>query len=482
MRDCVCATVALAFVLAACGGRPGPGNFEKFTANENGVRLLERYIQDTSNPDEARVEAVVTLVQGGWALRLRKALDGCPDREDLAARTADALIRRLPDLAGTPEVLAATRDGAFIALSLVPGAERGPLQKRLADWVFAGLGPESSADEVKKAVESRVLVAQIADLGPHGADGATWMIRHGFAVAKLSQYLLSLKDPAVEARMLAAFKALHATPDIVIPYEHVEAIGKIRSADAVEYLLDLAQDDRQEPDMRSLAFNQAAEALDRPEGLRGAREPILARLRKMVARNDPDDRWAAARYLVSLQGRAALDEVLAALKDDGVYPRALEDPRKTLVDFCKGVILRERPPHTGEPEEDERTRPVEDALHTVKRLLASNNRVHQALGVVCVKATEDAAHADMLKPLQKSRVSLEPVIGEKVTLGTLAQNAVDGLALMAEVQAAEASGVLSAEDAKRKRFFALVNLLDTGDALRKAVEERFAEASRARKP
>lgn len=482
MRDHLGVTVTLAFVLAACGGRPGPGNFEKFTANENGVRVLERYIQDTSNPDDARVEAAVTLVQGGWALHLRKVLDGCPDREDLAAQTAEALIRRLPDLAGTPDVLAATRDGTFIALSLAPAAERGPLQKRLADWVFAGLGPESSADEVKKAVESRALVAQIADLGPHGADGATWMIRHGFAVEKLSQYLLSLKDAEVEAKMLAAFKALHATPDIAIPSHHVEAIGTIRSTDAVEYLLDLAQDDGQEPDIRSLAFNQAAEALDRPEGLRGARDPILARLRKMIARNDPDDRWAAARYLVNLEGIAALDEVLAALQDDGVYPRALEDPRKTLVDFCKGVILRDRPLGAGGPGEGGRVRPIEDVLRTVKRLLASSNRVHQALGVVCVKATEDPTYADLLKPLQKSRVSLEPVIGEKVTLGTLAQNAADGLALMAEVQAAQASGALSAEDAKRKRFFALVDLLDTGDALRKAVEERFAEASRARKP
>ncbi len=481
MTDYLWTTVSLLFVLAACGGGPGPGNFEKFTANENGLRLLERYIQDTSNSDENRVEAIVTLVQAGWALNLRKVLDRCPNREDLAAKTADALIRRLPDLVGQPEVLAATRDGAFIALSLLPATERAPFQKRLADWVFAGLGPESSADDIKKAVESRALITQIADLGLSGADGAIWMVRHGFAVERLSQYLLSLKDAEVEAKLLAAFKALHATPDIAIPYYHVEAIGKIRSMEAVEYLLDLAQDDRQEPDVRSLAFNQAAEALDHPENLTGPREPILARLGQMLARKDPDDRWAAARYLVHLEGFAALDGVLAALKDDGIYPRAIEDPRKTLVDFCKGVILRHGS-SPASPGEEGRREPSEDALRVVRRLLASPNRVHQALGVVCVKATEDPSYADLLKPLQKSRVSLEPVIGEKATLGTLAQNAADGLALMAEIHAAQASRALSAEDAKRKRFFALVNLLDTGDALRKAVEDRFAEASRARKP
>lgn len=468
MRYRLIAALMFLGILAACGGRPGPGNFEKFTVNENGVRLLERYIQDPSNPDEARVEAAVALVQNGWVLNLRKVLDGCPDREDLARKVAEDLTSRLPGLEGQSEVLAATRDGAFIAMSLIPEPQRRPLQQRLAAWVFGGIGPDSSAEDVKKAVESRALVSQIMDLGPHGADGATWMIRHGFAVEKLSQYLLSLKDPEVEAKMLQAFKVLHATPNIAIPYYHVEAIGRIRSTEAIEYLLDLAQDDRQEPDIRSLAFNQAAEALDHPENLRGARESILARLQRMLSRHDPDDRWAAARYLVSLQGTAALDQVLGALKDDGVYPRAIEDPRKTLVDFCKGVILRDRP--------------MNEVLGTIGRLLQSQNRVHLALGIVCVKATEDVAHAAILQPFLKSKVSLEPVLGEKVTLGTLAQNASDGLALMAEVRAAEASGSLSAEDAKRKRFFALVNLLDTGDVLRKAVEERFAEASRAKKP
>lgn len=457
----------VAGILGACGGRPGPGNFEKFTMNENGARSLERYIQDISNPAEARLEAIVALVQGGWALNLRKVLDGCPDRQDIAERAADALSRQLPDLTGRPEVLAATRDGSFIALSFVPPSRRGPIQKRLADWIFAGLGPESSADDVRRAVESRALVAQIIDLGPYGADGATWMVRHGFEVERLSQYLLSLKDPEVEAKMLQAFKDLHATPDIAIPYYHVEAIGRVRTTNAVEYLLDLAQDDRQDPDIRSLAFNQAAEVLDRPENLGGVREPILARLRRILSRNDPDDRWAAARYLLRLQGIGVFDEVMLALKDDGIYPRAVEDPRKTLVDFCKGVILGERA--------------RDEALGLIKRLLASPNRVHQALGVVCVKATEVQAHAHLVRHLLSSKVSLEPVIGEKVTLGTLARNATDGLALMAEVQSAEASGALGAEDAKRRRFYTLVNLLDTGDALRKAVDERVAEASRARK-
>ncbi len=462
MRKRLFAILSVATLLVACGGKPGPGNFEKFTANENGLRLLERYVQDTSNPDEARVEACVTLVQAGWAFQLRKIVDGCPDREDLAKKVADALIGRLPGLSGSPEVLAATRDGAFIALAIIPETERGPFQKRLAEWVFAGLGPQSSAEEVRKTVESRALVAQIADLGPHGADGAILMVRHGFAVEKLSQYLLSLKDRQVEAKLLSAFKALHSIPDIAIPYGHIEAIGKIRSLDAVEYLLDLAQDDRQDPDIRATAFNQAAEAMDHPENLTGSRDSILARLRRMLARNDPDDRWAAARYLVRLQGPFALHEALAALKDDGIYPRAIEDPRKTLVDFCKGVILGDRP--------------VDEAFSAIRGLLTSRNRVHQALGVVCVKAAADPSRADLLKPLLRSRVSLEPVLGEKVTLGTLAQNAVDGLALMAEVQAAQASGALSADEAKRKAFFVLVNLLDTGDALRKAVEERFAES------
>jgi len=457
--------VALVLVGVACV-RPGPGNFQKYTANENGVRQLERYIQDPSNGLEARVEAVIALAEGGWTMSLRKVLDGCPDREDVSAKTLDALISKLTALPEKSEGLAALRDATFIALSLVPASERAAFQKRLAEWAFAGLGPESPAEEVKRTVESRILVAQIADLGRFGAEGATWLIRHGFAVDKLSQYLLSLEDPEVEQKLLQALKTLHATPDIAIPFYHVEIIGRIRSTEAVEYLLDLAQDDRQEADLRTLAFNQAAEILDHPDRLRGVRDAILSRLRRMLSRKDPDDRWAAARYILTLEGGAAFEEVLAALADDGIYPRAVEDPRKTLVDFCTGVVLKMHP-------EDARER-------LFRRLLGSKNRVHQALGVVCIKATEEPRFAELLKPVLRATVSLEPVFGEKTTLAQLAQNAADGLALIAEYRAAEASGALKPDLAKRKVFFALVNLADTGDALRKAVEDRAAEAPRAK--
>lgn len=455
-------------VCFACKTSPGPGNFEKFTGNEKGVKALERYIQDKSNPLEARLEAISALVQAGWVMDLRRILDGCPDLDVLLPKLADELVSRLPGLEGKPDLLAATRDAAFIVLGLLPAEQKRPFQKRLAEWVFSGLGPDHPAEAVKRAVESKVLVAQICELGPDGAEGATWLIRHGFAVERLAQCVLELKEPGINAKLLEAFKKLHSTPDILIPPTHIEAIGQIKSLDAVEYLLDIAQNDSQDGDVRAMAFNMAAESLEHPEKLGGAKDAIVARLRNMLTRADPDDRWAAARYLVYLQGPEALDEALQALKDDGIYPRAIEDPRKTLVDFCKGVILKNRP--------------QEEALADVKRLLASRNKVHLALGIVCVKAMENAANIRLLEPLLQSKVSLEPVFGEKMTVSSLAQNAVDGLKLMAEYSAAEASGKLSQADAKRKRFIALVNLWDTGEALRKYVEENFGESPRGKKP
>lgn len=441
----------LLVMLAACA-KPGPGNFEKYTANEVGVKELEKYIQDPSNPMEGRVEAVVAMVRAGWTMRLRQVLTGCEDQRALTPKVASALIGLLPKLQG--EELAPVRDGAFIALGLLPQEERGPFQRSLAEWIFGGLSPDASAEEVKKAVEPKVLVAQICDLGPYGVDGACLLIRHGFAVEKLAQYILSLDDPKAEAKMLSALKAFHKTPNLLIPFSHIEIIGRIRSVEAVEYLLDLALDDSQDPDVRSAAFNAAAEAMDKPERLEGAKDKLLERLYKLLARKDPDDRWAAARYILALEGPKAFSKVMEALKDDGIYPRAIEDPKKTLVDFCKGVVLRRQ-----------------DPFADIEALLKSKNRVHLALGIVCLKASEDASKVALLRPLFSSRTSLEPVLGDKVTVSDLAQNAADGLALM-ESLSKNPSG-LTEEQVKRKRFYILVDLLHKGEELRKAVEERF---------
>lgn len=452
-----------AVALVACG-RPGPGNFEKYTANENGIRQLRDYVQDDSNPMADRVGAFMALIEAGWALQTRTFLDGCKDREELAVRLTDNLVNRLPGLVGDRKKLAPVRDAAFIGLNRIPEAERVGYRERLAAWAFEGLKPESSAEEVKNVVEPRILVNQIADLGLKGVDGAVLMIRHGFHVDKLANYVVGLKDPESSLKLLESMKVLHAIPDIVVKFTHVDAIGKIRSPEAVNHLLDLASDEDQDPDIRAAAFNSATDLLEDTGDLKGDRAGVVQRLRRLLARRNADDRWSAARYLILLEGFAVMGEVMDALKDDDVYPRAFEDPMKTMVDFCRQVVFKRGG--------------TVAAWDVVKGLIKSRNRVHQTLGIICVKASGEPDRASLLKKLTRSRKALDGVLGEQTTVGRLAKNAGEGLAMTAEMDAALKAGKLTAKDAKRKRFLVLVNLLDTGDEYRQAVQGRFERESR----
>ncbi|MBL6974200.1 MAG: hypothetical protein ISR64_00575 [Deltaproteobacteria bacterium] len=452
-----------AAALVACG-RPGPGNFEKYTANENGIRQLHDYVQDGSNSMEERVGAFMALIEAGWALQTRTFLDGCKDRDELAVRLTDNLVGRLPALVGDRKKLAPVRDAAFIGLNRIPSDQRGGFQKRLAAWAFDGLKPDSTPEKVKDVVEPRILVNQISDLGMEGVDGAVLMIRHGFHVDKLANYVVGLKDPESSLKLLEAMKVLHAIPDVVVQFTHVVVIGKIRSPDAVNHLLDLASNEDQDPDVRAAAFNAATDLLEDSGDLKGDRAGVVLRLRRLLARKNADDRWSASRYLVQLEGFDVMGEVMDALKDDDVYPRAFEDPMKTMVDFCRQVVFKKGG--------------TVAAWDVVNRLLKSSNRVHQTLGIICVKSSGEPSRSKLLKRLTRSRKALAGVLGEETTVGRLARNGQEGLAMMGEVDAARKAGKLTAKDAKRKLFIILVDLLDTGEDYRQAVQGRFERESK----
>jgi HEAT repeat protein len=439
----------------ACA-KPGPGKFEKYTRNEEGVKILEAYIQDGKNPVPARVEASVTMAKGKWPLNLKRALDGAPDNEDLAEKVLEKLVELLPTLKPKSEELAAVRDAAFIALSFLKDEKKAPFQKKIAEWAFGGLSADASADQVKEAIESKVLVAQISDLGPFGVDIACLLIRHGFAADKMAEYILNLKDPKASEKMLDAFIALHKTPDLEIPVWHAEAIGKIESPRALEYLLDLSLDESKDEDLRAAAYNAYVPWLLDPKKIEGKKDGIIKRLETMIAKKNPDDRWAAAKFLIFFEGENALKKVMDALKDDGIYPNSIEDPKKTLVDFCTAVIWKQE---------------KAVAWKMIEALLKSSNKVHQALGIVCTKAGEDATKNGLLNPFFRSKKSLNGIFVEVMTLGQLAQNALEGLSMFQEVDKAQKEGKISEDVAKKKKFRILVDLKDTGEDYKKAVSE-----------
>lgn len=454
----------LAALAALACNEPGPGNFEKFGKNDAGHKRLAAWVADAGHPVDQRAEALAVVAESGFPGKVRAMVDGVPDREAVAERGAALLAGRLPKADTDPEAIARLREGALALMAQVPEAKKGPIQQAIADWAFAGLTLETPADDVRQRIEPRIPPQEIPMLGAAGTGGAIVLVRHGFTADRLAAYVVSVPDPAAHLRLLEAFKRLHATPDLAIPFSHLEAIGKIKDIRAATYLLDLSQDANQESDVRAAAFNEAAGLMEDPSVLAGDRSAILARLQKMLGSADPDERWSATNFLVLLEGAAALDPVMAGLKDDGAYPNATEDPMKSMVDFCKATLWKKAK--------------KDEAWAAVGRLLKSRNRVHRTLGIICAKASEDPTKGTLVAPLAGSRVDLQPVLGDKIAEGTLATNAREGLQMFGEVAADVEAGRLGEADAKLMRFAILVDLTDTGRAYRTAVAERF-KADRA---
>lgn len=451
----------LALAAVACSTQPGPGNFEKFATSDAGQKRIAAWVATPANPMAARVEALVAVAAAGFPGKIRAMLDTAQDKEALAENTAAALAERLTKAGSDPAIIAPLREAVLAALAFVPDGRKAPIQKTVAGWAFAGLSLDSSMEDVKKQVEPRIEPAQIQALGSAGTLGAAVLVRHGFDVIRMAQYVLAVPDPAGHLRLLEAFRRLHATPELAIPLPQLELIGRIKDARAATYLLDMAMDTRNESDVRAASFNEAARLMDDPAIRAGDLEGILDRLDKMMVSGDPDDRWSGANYLLVVKGLDAMPRVMAGLKDDASYPNATEDPMKSMVDFCKATLFK-----VGKG-------PA--AWQAVESLLRSRNRVHQALGVICTKASEDPTKASLVGPLTGSRTDLYQVLGTKVTLGTLATNAKEGLQMYGEVAADLAAKRLVEVDAKVMRFAILVNLTDTGRAYRMAVAERFKE-------
>jgi hypothetical protein len=445
----------------ACSAQPGPGKFEKFASSDAGQKRIAAWVSTPNNPIDQRVDALVAVAAAGFPGKIRGMLDTAKDREDLAEKTASALADRLAKAGSDPEAIAPLREAVLGALTYVPDARKAPIQKTVADWAFAGLTLDSTDAVVKAQIEPRIEPMQMQALGAAGTAGAAILVRHGFDVVRMSQYILSIPDPAAHLRLLEAFRKLHATPDMAIPLPQLELVGKIKNARAATYLLDLSMDPNQESDVRAAAFNEAARLMDDPAIRAGDLEGILARLDKMAASQEPDDRWSGANYLLVVQGLEAMPRVMAGLKDDGIYPNATEDPMKSMVDFCKSTLFK--------------VAKGPEVWPAVQGLLKSRNRVHQALGIICTKASEDPTKALLVAPLTGSSANLLPVLGNKMTLGALATNAKEGLQMYAEVAADVAAKRMDEADAKLMRFAILVDLTETGRVYRKAVADRFKE-------
>ncbi|MBM4386769.1 MAG: hypothetical protein FJ088_03460 [Deltaproteobacteria bacterium] len=452
-------------LLASCSKAPQKEDFEKWANSQAGLKKIKEFAADLKNPMEARIEAIAALVRNNHDILVREIVEACGDKEKLASGISGKFMSGLKnpwEAAGKEEEAAIykARDTVINMIRFLNGAEREAVQKAVAEWAFGAIREDEGAEQVRKKIEKTILINQIPELEAHGVAGAVLLIRNGFVIEKMFSYLLSLKDIAISLKALDAVKKLHSVPDVMIAYSHIDKIGEIEHPAAIEYLLDISVNTQQEKDIRAYAFNRASDLIEKDAVRKNYdMSGIIERLHKIIQKKSADDRWVPSIMILNLEGAKALDRVAAAFKDDHVYPGGSEDPMKSVVDICKAgfVPLKDRT----------------DIFAFIVKLLNGGNRVQKTIAIVCLKAIEDKRGLAELKKLFNNRTDLEDVLGEKTTLGNLARNAAEGIEMAKEVDRALSSGALKEKDAELRKFYILVDLMNTGQAYRDLVEERF---------
>lgn len=453
--------------LAACAPTPKPSTFKEFANNEKGAALLVQYIANAKHPIQDRAKAMFALMHHKWDIQVLSAIDKSPDKARLAEAVAKLVIPVYVKLCDEKKPnlndISYFRDQAFRLLDFMPKDRLGPYQKQIADAVFKGLSLKSSAREVKARISKRIMLEQVRHLGKAGARGALILIHHAFGVSKLAGFLIKLKDKAISLQLFNQIKHIASEPDVKIPLFYLDIAGQVKDVRSLEWLLDMALDDKQELDFQAYAFNVGTTMIDNDvvkEDIPG----VVSRLKKFMASDDPDFRWSGVYYMVYVLGTKAMPMVMKALKDDGVYPDADEAPMKTMVDFCNEVMF-------------ENGKPIPGAWNAIKMLLRSRNIVHKTLGLVCLKAGGDISRAGLARPFLRSRVKLGRVFGDdKITLGLIANNCVQGLRMMQAVDKALAAKKLTAKEAKVKKFIILAILDKQGKEYDEWVKNSFKDA------
>lgn len=461
--------MTIGLLVVACAPKPKPSTFKEFANNEKGAALLVQYVTDTKHPMKDRAAAVIALMDHKWDIQVLSAIDKSPDKAELAENIAKLVVpiyvklceEEKPNL----DDISYYRDQTFRLLDFMPKDSLAPFQKQIADAVFKGLTMKSNVARIKERVSKRIMLEQIRHLGKAGARGALILIHNAFGVSKLAGYLLKLKDKDVSLQLFNQIKGLASKPDIKVPLFYLDIAGQVKDVHSLEWLLDQALDDDKELDFKAYAFNVGTTMIDHKivkDDLPG----VVSRLKKFLDSDEPDFRWSGVYYLVYVQGVKALPMVMKGLKDDGIYPDADEDPMKTMVDFCNNVMF-------------EGGKPISGAWDAIEKLLKSGNRVHKTLGLVCLKAGMDVSKVKFAKRLMKSRIKLNTLFGDdKITLGSLATNCVQGLRMIQQVDLEVTAKKLTANQAKIKKFIILAILDKQGDEYVKWVENSYKAANK----
>lgn len=467
-------SICLLLLAAAvgCDDTVTESDLQKWTNNEVGFERITQVIRDPKQPMPTRVRALEVVVEKGHESRVRGMIDPIADEADrlaIARQLVDQLMKHVT--AGSPSQLPA-KDTAMALMRYLPPEQVDFVRKSVASWAFSDITWDTPADELKTKLTSRLSGGQVADLGPYGLEPAAILLSHGFVAEQMVRYLSAANTPEAGALLL---KGLKKYLPVYGPNPlYLETLRKLEDPQVVVLFLELYQNKALEQEVRDAYFATAVSMLEMPKikGAGDAKKGIADQFLAIGAAGNAEDTWLTAANVNSISGLARLEEVFGLFTESKNYREATEDPGKSVLDFCFDLETQKK---------------NDDVQPVLKKMLASGNKIQKAIAILCAKTMKlDALKAD-LAPMAAQLGKPEDIVvdflgqGElgdppksvPLTLGYLAQNAIEGFGLLASVEADLKANKLTADQHTQKRFMVIVEFETLGAAYTKVIDERY---------
>ena len=256
---CMAALTVIALSAMSCGPIT-EDDLQKWSQNDEGLKRITEVMKDPDVPFHVQTQAIVILVQNGWANRIRGIVGQHAKANELATAVGAALVEVL---GGQNEDSAhRARDGLFQLMARMSDEQRDACQKALANWAFAGATQEKTRGEIWEIISPRIAMPQVRDLSEYGVPPALLMIAKrvetdGFGVKDWLGFVMSFENDEYNKSAMQAFKKYHSElfkrieADRKKPKEEQDGLDFPRddpilleifsNVDIVLYLLELAQ-------------------------------------------------------------------------------------------------------------------------------------------------------------------------------------------------------------------------------------------------
>ncbi len=513
----------------------GPINkvdLQKWSQNEEGLKVIAEVMQDEDVPFHIKVDAIVILVENGWSNRIVDILSRYSDAVGLANAVSEKLMEMLNQGVEASQV---ARDGLFFILEWLDYEHLDTAQRALTNWAFAGVTKDRSREEIWDLIHNRLALNQVRDLGDYAVPYALIMIQkrvesESWGLLNWVEFVFSFYNPededpenkkkALQYRRDALqalrryheelFKKMETDKEAFFDPNDVLIVEKFDMPETVDYLLELVDKAKQyealiisekmfetlvpERDYNAFSDRMAAAILQKIPEIRD--HTGMARLMQaelvleksqiqglkyvplVVEQEGPDgEKKTSFKPYVSARDYHPGKFIFGVVKD--FLEPLVDKQRESLLEETKGG---------GRAGTDEL--PVDSAFMTeldarldmsvtplVEDWLSSKLVLKRIFGLAGLKYLGTAKAKKLLEGLKADKTDLSAFLGKGVTIGTLAGNGVKGIEMSKELQQLKLDAIrdklLSPTEVERLRQRMLADLAVTGEELEKSYREEL---------